>query len=98
MIWELPPPWNRGLAANSPMNAIVAAVKSGALDEKIVDQACERILEINYRYLDNARPETPWDQEADHQLSARIAEECMVLLKNDRCPPPDRPDRPPAPP
>lgn len=62
---------------------IVAAVQSGALDEKIVDQACERILEINYRYLDNARPETPWDQEADHQLSARIAEECMVLLKND---------------
>ena len=62
---------------------IVAAVKSGALDEKIVDQACERILEINYRYLDNARPEPPWDQEADHQLSARIAEECMVLLKND---------------
>lgn len=62
---------------------IVAAVQSGELDEKIVDQACERILEINYRYLDNARPETPWDQEADHQLSARIAEECMVLLKND---------------
>ena len=62
---------------------ILAAVKSGELDEKIVDQACERILEINYRYLDNARPETPWDQEADHQLSARIAEECMVLLKND---------------
>lgn len=62
---------------------IVAAVKSGELDEKIVNQACERILEINYRYLDNARPETPWDQEADHQLSARIAEECMVLLKND---------------
>lgn len=62
---------------------IVAAVKSGELDERIVDQACERILEINYRYLDNARPETPWDQEADHQLSARIAEECMVLLKND---------------
>lgn len=62
---------------------IVDAVKSGALDEKIVDQACERILEINYRYLDNARPETPWDQEADHQLSAQIAAECMVLLKND---------------
>ena len=62
---------------------IVAAVQSGELDERIVDQACERILEINYRYLDNARPETPWDQEADHQLSARIAEECMVLLKTD---------------
>lgn len=62
---------------------IVAAVKAGKLDEKIVDQACERILNINYRYLENAKPETPWDQEADHQLSAAIAAECMVLLKND---------------
>ena len=62
---------------------IVAAVKAGELDEKIVDQACERILEINYRYLENAKPETPWDQEADHELSAAIAAECMVLLKND---------------
>lgn len=62
---------------------IVAAVKAGKLDEKLVDQACERILNINYRYLENARPETPWDQEADHQLSAQIAAECMVLLKND---------------
>ncbi len=62
---------------------IVEAVRSGKLDEKIVDQACERILKINYRYLENARPETPWDKEADHRLSARIAEECMVLLKNE---------------
>ena len=62
---------------------IVAAVKAGKLDEKIVDQACERILNINYRYLENAKPETPWDQEADHQLSAKIAEQCIVLLKND---------------
>ena len=43
----------------------------------------ERILTINYRYLENAKPETPWDQEADHQLSAQIAQECMVLLKNE---------------
>ena len=62
---------------------IVAAVKSGKLDEKLVDLACERILEVCYRYLDNAKPETPWDQEADHLLSAQIAAECMVLLKND---------------
>jgi len=62
---------------------IIAAVKAGELDEKLVDLACERILEINYRYLENAKPETPWDQEADHQLSAQIAAECMVLLKNE---------------
>ena len=62
---------------------IVAAVRAGELDEAVVDQAVERILTINYRYLENAKPETPWDQEADHLLSAKIAEECMVLLKNE---------------
>ncbi len=62
---------------------IVEAVRAGKLDETLVDQAVERILTINYRYLDNAKPETPWDQEADHQLSAQIAAECMVLLKNE---------------
>ena len=62
---------------------IVDAVRAGELDESIVDQAVERILTINYKYLENAKPETPWDQEADHLLSAQIAAECMVLLKNE---------------
>ena len=62
---------------------IMRAVLTGKLDEKIVDQACERILRINYSYLENAKPATPWDKEADHELSAKIAAECMVLLKNE---------------
>ena len=62
---------------------IVEAVRSGKLDEKLVDQACERILNIVYRYLENAKPETPWDQEAQHAQAADIAAECMVLLKNE---------------
>lgn len=62
---------------------IVEAVRAGKLSEAVVDQACERILAINYRYLENAKPETPWDKEADHLLSAKIAAECMVLLKNE---------------
>ncbi|MBD5153368.1 MAG: glycosyl hydrolase [Oscillibacter sp.] len=62
---------------------IIAAVKAGELDEKVLDVACERMLNITYRYLENAKPETPWDMEADHLLSAQIAGECMVLLKNE---------------
>ncbi len=62
---------------------VMRAVLKGHLDEKYVDLACERILRINYRYLENAKPETPWDKEADHALSAQIAGECMVLLKNE---------------
>ena len=62
---------------------IVEAVKNGTLDEARVDLACERILNIVYRYVENAKPETPWDKEAQHALSAEIAAECMVLLKNE---------------
>ena len=62
---------------------VMQAVLSGKLEEKYVDLACERILNINYRYLENAKPETPWNKEADHELAAKIAGDCMVLLKNE---------------
>ena len=62
---------------------IVEAVKAGKLDEKAVDLCCERILNIIYRYIENAKPETPWDMEAQHLLAADVAAECMVLLKNE---------------
>ena len=62
---------------------IAEAVRAGKLDEKLVDQACERILNIVYRYLATAKPETPWDKEAQHAQAADIAAECMVLLKNE---------------
>ena len=62
---------------------IVEAVKSGKLDEADLDKCVERILNIVYRFTENAKPETPWDQEAQHELSAQIAAECMVLLKNE---------------
>lgn len=62
---------------------IVESVRNGTLDEAVVDLAAERILRINYKYLDNARPETPWDMEAQHLLSAEVAADSMVLLKNE---------------
>ena len=50
------------MPASGGMNdaLIVEAVRSGKLDEKLVDQACERILNIVYRYVENAKPDTPW--------------------------------------
>ena len=62
---------------------VLQAVREGRLDEKYVDQAAERILEISLRYLNNVRPETPWDKEADHALAGELAAECLVLLKNE---------------
>ncbi len=61
---------------------IVAAVKDGSLDEAVLDQAVERILNIIFEYTDH-REEQEFTLEADHGLAKRIAEESMVLLKND---------------
>ena len=62
---------------------IVEAVRSGRLAESDVDRACERVLALVDRTVRNARPETPWDKEAQHRLAEKIAEDCIVLLKNE---------------
>lgn len=62
---------------------IVAAVQSGALDEKVLDRAVERILTIVYKFEDNKNPDAVWDLDADHELSREIAHETIVLLKNE---------------
>ncbi|MCR4655620.1 MAG: glycoside hydrolase family 3 C-terminal domain-containing protein [Lachnospiraceae bacterium] len=61
---------------------IVEAVKNGRLPEEKLDLCVERILNIVYKYLDNKTGGT-FDREADHEKSAKIAEQCMVLLKNE---------------
>lgn len=62
---------------------LVEAVKNGTMDEKVLDTAAERILTVVLRYLDNRKPETVIDFEADHEKARKIAAESMVLLKND---------------
>ena len=62
---------------------VLRAVREGRLAEADVDACVERILRTNQRYHDHAKPETPWDQEKDHELAGKLAAECMVLLKNE---------------
>jgi beta-glucosidase len=62
---------------------IVQAVRDGRLEERVLDQAVERILNIVNKYLENRKPETEWDMEAHHELARKFAGECMVLLKNE---------------
>lgn len=61
---------------------IVAAVQDGSLDEAVLDQAVERILNITFEWLDNREDQT-FTLEQDHETACRIAQESMVLLKND---------------
>lgn len=62
---------------------IVKAVQEGTLDEAVVDQACERILNIIFRYVENRDENAVFDLEEDHRMAASVEEECIVLLKND---------------
>lgn len=61
---------------------VVAAVKEGALAEADVDLACERVLALVYKFIENAKPDTAWELEAQHALACDMAAECAVLLKN----------------
>lgn len=61
---------------------IVDAVRNGELDEAVLDTAVERILNIVFKFTDN-RQEGKFDKEEDHKLAAKVAEESMVLLKNE---------------
>ncbi|MBD5157559.1 MAG: glycosyl hydrolase [Butyrivibrio sp.] len=60
---------------------IAEAVKSGKLDEAVLDRACERILDIVFRSVNTDGQKTDFTE--DHEKAARIAEETIVLLKND---------------
>ena len=69
------------LGANDKL--IVEAVQNGTLDEKIVDTAVERILNIVFRYEENKDKNAVWDKDKDHEMARRVAQETIVLLKNE---------------
>ena len=62
---------------------IVAAVTNGELDEAVLDARCEEFLNIVFRYEENRDAEAKFDLERDHEIARQIAEECIVLLKNE---------------
>lgn len=62
---------------------IVEAVQNGTLEEKVLDTAVERILNIVYRYAENRDTEAVFNLDHDHEVAKKVAEETIVLLKNE---------------
>ena len=62
--------------------AVVEAVRSGKLNESVLNEAVRRILEIVFKAAKTPKGGT-FDIDAHHALARRIAAEGMVLLKND---------------
>jgi beta-glucosidase len=59
------------------------AVWEGRLDASVLDETVIRILDIVYRYAENRDEKAVFDRQAQHELSRKIAEESLVLLKNE---------------
>ena len=77
---EMPPALGR-----SP-EAVVAAVRSGELDEAVLDDRVGRVLRLVSRGLDAATAEESFDSsqvDAHHALARAAAAESVVLLVND---------------
>lgn len=62
---------------------IVEAVNNGTLSEEVLNTSVERILTLMYQYLENRNKDAEFNMDNDHALAEKIAQECMVLLKND---------------
>ena len=62
---------------------IVEAVRGGELDEAVLDRACEEYLDVLFRYIENRDETAVFDWEKDHQIARQLAEESIVLLKNE---------------
>lgn len=74
--WEMPGPQARRVTQ------VVEAVRSGDLNESVLNESCRRILRIVLKASETPKGGS-FDIDAHHELAARIASEGMVLLKNN---------------
>ncbi len=62
---------------------IVNAVRSGELEESVLDCALERILTVVFKAHKTLSVDFKYDSQAHHALARRVAAEGAVLLKNE---------------
>ncbi|MBR3438285.1 MAG: glycoside hydrolase family 3 C-terminal domain-containing protein, partial [Clostridia bacterium] len=69
------------------MRKILAAIESGKISEDVLNERVLKILELIKKASDGAEKAAKegfeFDEEKDHVLAKEIAEQSMVLLKND---------------
>lgn len=70
-----------GCGEESPLQ-LIQQVRSGAIEEALVDRRVSQLLTLIFDTYEKRR-ETPVQEAAHHQTAARIAEESIVLLKNE---------------
>jgi len=59
------------------------AMEKGELQEADIDQCCRRLLHAVLQSAENRDSEATWNEPKHHEFVQRLAEQCMVLLKNE---------------
>lgn len=63
---------------------IIKAIQNGQLKEETLDKAVDRLLDLIFTTTDSIKQsKDAFDQQKHHQFAQRIAEESIVLLKNE---------------
>jgi beta-glucosidase len=62
---------------------LVAAVRDGRLDERVLATAVGRLVDLARRTRAGRDPRTPFDRDAHHALARRAAREAAVLCRNE---------------
>jgi beta-glucosidase len=74
--WQMPGPRERDV------KALVDAVRSGELDEAVLNESVRRILQVVFKAAKTPK-NGKFDSDAHHALARRVASESIVLLKNN---------------
>lgn len=62
---------------------IIAAIRSGKMKEEILDECVDRILELNFTTTAALQAKKPdIEKKVHHHMAQKVAEESIVLLKN----------------
>ena len=62
---------------------IIGAVRSGELDEEILDERVDNIVDLILKSVPALEGEHSFDPQEHHKIAQKIAEESIQLLKND---------------
>lgn len=62
---------------------LAAAVKAGVISEEVVDQRVDELLDVILAVAPKEKADGSFDKEGHHALAAKVAEEAVVLLKNE---------------
>lgn len=72
-------PTSNGLGAEK----LIKAVQEGRLDEKVLDESVDQIIELEMKAKKVLGQKYSYDMKEHHDFARKIAEECIVLLKNE---------------